>query len=170
MERTKRFLIPALALLVGLGIGLGAGRPSPVKHQAAAPVAPTADASDLLVNVPPIEKAPDDTYTPVAKDFKLAIKVKSKECFGSAGCVLTYRVDVQYLGQALDPSQTWEVTYQVTGGESGPIVNTFTVTGDEASVDQIENLSTKSVNYRLRVSITDISRSEERRVGKECRL
>jgi hypothetical protein len=33
-------------------------------------------------------------YTPTTKDFKIALKVKSKDCFGSAGCNVVYELEL----------------------------------------------------------------------------
>jgi hypothetical protein len=97
------------------------------------------------------------TYdTPTKSNFKLAVKILRKQCFGSAGCNITYRIDVTYAGVELDPSATYEVTYEVKGGED-PIVNTFEVTGDSASVQQEEMASTKRSADKLTAVVTSVS-------------
>ncbi|MGC4749678.1 hypothetical protein ACLQ28_29080 [Micromonospora sp. DT201] len=94
--------------------------------------------------------------TPTKGDFKLAVKTLRKQCFGSAGCNITYRIDVTYNGDGLDPSGTYEVTYEVRGAED-PIINTFEVTGDSASVQQEETASTKRSGDKLTAVVTDVS-------------
>jgi hypothetical protein len=96
------------------------------------------------------------TYTPTKSDFKLNIKVLSKQCFGSAGCHITYRIDVTYTGVELDPYKTYEVTYEVKGAED-PIVNTLEVTGDSASVQQEEMASTRRSADKLTAVVTSVS-------------
>ncbi|MFG1867001.1 hypothetical protein [Micromonospora arborensis] len=94
--------------------------------------------------------------TPTKGDFKLAVKTLRKQCFGSAGCNITYRIDVTYTGDGLDPSDSYEVTYEVRGAED-PIINTFEVTGDSASVQQEETASTKRSGDKLSAVVTDVS-------------
>ena len=94
--------------------------------------------------------------TPTKADFKLAVKTLTKKCFGSAGCNVTYRILVSYSGPALDPATTYEVLYQVKGGEDGPVDNKLTVTGDQSSVDEEEMIQTKSSKTKLTVVVTDV--------------
>ena len=35
---------------------------------------------------------------------------------------------------ALDPSTTWELTYEVSGVEDGPLIDTIEITGDRYEV------------------------------------
>jgi hypothetical protein len=102
------------------------------------------------------EQAAPAAYTPTPKDFKLTVKTLSKECFGSAGCNITFRIEVGYGGPDLDPSTTWEVTYEIRGAED-PQINTLTVQGDQSSVDQEEIASTKSSATKLKAVVTDVS-------------
>jgi len=82
---------------------------------------------------------PDNRVTYSANDFGVELRVKSKKCFGAEGCRVRLGVEPQYLGSDEGPEGTWEVTYEITGEEDGPIVRSFTVesgrmtnpTGDE---------------------------------------
>lgn len=94
---------------------------------------------------------------PKPSDFTLTVKTLSKQCFGSAGCNVTFRIEVGYDGPTLDPSTTWEVTYEVRGPEDGTQINTLTVQGDQSSVDQEEMASTKSSAVKLKAIVTDVS-------------
>lgn len=81
-------------------------------------------------------------YTPVPSDFQLAVVVLEKSCFGSAGCNVTYRIDVTYVGaQPPDPKQTFTVSYELVGGED-PKIGSFSVRGDTASVSTEDFIST----------------------------
>jgi hypothetical protein len=84
------------------------------------------------------------------------VKTLSKQCFGSAGCNITYRIEVGYDGPPLDPSNTYEVVYEVRGGEDGPQVNTLTVEGDQSSVDSEESISTSSAGRKLTAVVTSV--------------
>ncbi|WP_200210379.1 hypothetical protein [Micromonospora coerulea] len=123
-----------------------------------APTPPaTTSAPTTAAAAPATTEPPLPTYeTPTKDDFKLKVKVLSKQCFGSAGCNITYRINVTYTGTGLDPSKTYEVTYQVKGAED-PIINTFEVTGDSASVQEEEMASTKRSGDKLTAAVTDVS-------------
>jgi hypothetical protein len=94
---------------------------------------------------------------PKPADFELTVKTLSKKCFDTAGCNVTYRIEVAYGGPALDPATTYEVTYEVRGPEDGPQINTMTVTGDQSSVQQQEYASTKSSATKLKAVVTDVA-------------
>lgn len=116
--RSVVLLVAALVVvaLAGAGVAVWAltGRPG-----AAAP-APTTSAPTLRQNAPTTVAYP----TPTAGDFAVTVNVVKQSCFGSAGCNVTYKVDVVYNGAVTEPGKVWYVTYQVTGGDD-PQINTF---------------------------------------------
>lgn len=142
--------------IVGWAVTAGAsGNGAPTRAVAsssstAVALSPTAEPTipDEAVSEEPI---PEETspYVPVPSDFDLTVKIRSKQCFGSAGCNITFRILVAYSGPPLDPSITYDVTYRVTGDESGPQINTLQVTGDQSSVDAEEIASTSSSSVKL---------------------
>ncbi len=76
------------------------------------------------------EPEPASVYVPKKADWKFALKTTSKQCFGSAGCNVEVRVIPTYVGtQDLPDYGTTEITYRITGDESGPVIGTITVTG-----------------------------------------
>ncbi|WP_173061762.1 hypothetical protein [Phytohabitans houttuyneae] len=96
---------------------------------------------------------------PTKSDFKLSIKVLKKECFGSAGCNIVFRIQVAAsasFDKTLDPSKTYEVTYEVLGGED-PLQNTFELTGDQSYVEEEEIISTATSNAKLTAVVLDVS-------------
>jgi hypothetical protein len=96
-------------------------------------------------------------HEPTADDFELTIKTLEKECFGSAGCNVEFRVELSYLGLLdLDPSVTYELTYEIKGGED-PLINTLEITGDEYSVDESEDIGTESSDDELTAVVLDVS-------------
>jgi len=95
-------------------------------------------------------------FLPSPSDFQLTVKILKKACFGSAGCNVTYRIEVAYGGPSLDPNVTYEVTYEVRGDESGTQTNTLTVTGDQSSVTQEELASTSSSSVKLTAHATSV--------------
>lgn len=83
---------------------------------------------------PNVAATPAKQYAPpTAADFTLALKVVEKHCFGSAGCNLTFDVDLTYNGAGVKPFSAWDITYDVAGAED-PMTNTITVTFDGTGV------------------------------------
>lgn len=72
--------------------------------------------------------APYDDPRP--EDFTIEVIVLSESCFGSAGCNVTYEIEVGWLVR-LDPSVTYQLTYEVTGSEYGTSIDTVEITGEE---------------------------------------
>jgi hypothetical protein len=103
------------------------------------------------------------TFDPKPVDFKVGIKIRKKKCFGSAGCNVTYQIKPSYVGdQPLPDNGVIEVTYEVTGDESGPSINTFTVDGEgTAHFDKEEVASTPRSSTKLKGKITDVSYDPE---------
>jgi hypothetical protein len=141
--------------LVGLltGVAIGSSGNNPDRASTAATNRPAATAA-----APTPTDAPETTAAarPTPQDFELTVKTLSKQCFGSAGCNLTYRIEVGYDGPPLDPSDTYEVVYEVRGGEDGPQINTLTVEGDQSSVDREESISTSTAGKQLTAHATSV--------------
>lgn len=111
------------------------------------------------VSAQAVEPSPEPSpamYTPVPKDFTIAVTVLSKQCFGSAGCNLTFRVKPAYSGLPLESSQNFRVLYTVTGDQSGPQTNSFTMAGTDASVTSEEIAETASSGVVLRATATEV--------------
>jgi hypothetical protein len=111
-----------LAIIGALAIGLsgctplGNGTLHPPSTVTGAAVAPSAT------------EAPDIYPTPT--DFRIDIIVTKEDCFGEAGCNITYEVDPNYIGTTPLKELTkksYRVLYQVEGGDS-PRMDSFTVT------------------------------------------
>jgi citronellol/citronellal dehydrogenase len=116
---------------------------------------PGADTSSEAVPTPT-----EATYvTPKASDFEVTLKILSKECFGSAGCNISFRpsLAIGIPTSSLDPTITYDVTYTVTGDESGPMIETFAVTGDQYTQPSENQASTPSSGTVLRAKVTAVS-------------
>lgn len=101
--------------------------------------------------------APTNSYTPKPSDFIIKLKVTEKECFGSAGCLIEYHIDVTYAGtESPDDAKTYRVTYQVSGVKDGPAINTFEITGDQYTYDENESAQTASSTTKLKAKATDV--------------
>lgn len=166
-RQRRQFLVTKIAIGVAAGIALfvvgvivlvavlmAGGSTGDKQAATGTPATIASQAADTSATT---EQATPAAYTPTPRDFKLTVKTLSKECFGSAGCNITFRIQVGYDGPALDPGTTWEVTYEVRGTEDGPQINTLTVQGDQSSVDQEEFASTRSSATKLKAVVTDVS-------------
>lgn len=96
-------------------------------------------------------------YAPEPDDFEITVKVLKKQCFGSAGCNVTYRIDPSYVGtMSIPDAGTTEVTYEVKGGED-PQISTFTIEDGTATFDSEERLQTSSSKAKLTAKVTDVT-------------
>lgn len=109
--------------------------------------------------LPQASDSPAVTFNAEPSDFTIGIKIREKQCFGSAGCNITYRINPSYTGtEPLPDTGVIEISYTVTGDESGPIQNTFTIDGEGAArFDKEESASTKANSVKLKAKATDVS-------------
>jgi hypothetical protein len=169
-RKPKRFgwaalLITALAAL-GLGAAVGAAgdgsgattaRPAPtVTETVTEPAVGEGEGTEAPEPEPDPTKAPA-AFNPKPKDFKVGIKVLEKECFGSAGCSISYRIVPNYKGSVPIPADAvLDVTYEVSGAED-PIIGTFTVEDAKASFNEEESASTTSSAKKLTAKVTEVT-------------
>ena len=170
------FLALGLAALAGLLLGGAVGGAGDDTTTTAAP-APTVTATTTVTADPPVveggsepteEPAPEPeptteepaAYDPKAKDFKVSIKTTDKQCFGSAGCNVTYKVGLDYLGSTPLPSDgTTDITYEVSGAED-EIIGTLELKGDGTFSTSEEIASTSSSSKKLAAKITEVDYNE----------
>lgn len=93
--------------------------------------------------------------TPVVDDFEITPKITQKQCFGSAGCNIEFRVDLAYNGPALDPDDTWLVTFEVHGVSDGPLIDSLTLTGDNID-GEVESASLDRSSDKLTAKVTAV--------------
>lgn len=105
----------------------------------------------------PIYDGPPSEPTPTLSvgDFRLSIRVKAKECFGSAGCLVEFAVEVGITVPTPEHG-SWELTYQVTGPEDGPLIDTTEITGSEYTVNE-HTVTTPRRSTKLRIKPIDIA-------------
>jgi hypothetical protein len=124
----------------------GTQTPPPPPPEAAAP-APA-----------PEPEAPAAAYDePTPEDFKLTVRTLKQENFGSAGSIVTYRIEATWDAE-LDPDATYEVTYEVRGAEDGTITNYMTVTGSEYERDREETAMTPSSTTKPTAKVVHIEK------------
>lgn len=115
----------------------------------------TSQATSQAANSPPAK------HHLVKSDMHLTTKVKSKQCFGSAGCNVEVEVNVEWANG--DPGKLdgqYDVTYKITGDDSGPYIDTLTVyPNGKYDVPMFPAyLSTRSTNTPIGVTVTSVSR------------
>lgn len=162
-SRAWRGIIALAALIVAvvgvvLAVQSGSGpntsgnsgnTPAPKLPAVAQPAEPV---TDEATTAPPVE------VEPKASDVHLKLQVTDKECFGSAGCNVTVKVKMTYSGPGLDPDGTWLVTYEVKGGDDGPIIGSFQMMGDRTYEVNSELISTPSSKTKTSVKVTNLEK------------
>ncbi len=114
-----------------------------------------------LISGPEPSAAPSASYTPRKADWRVKLKIKKQQCFGSAGCNVTVGVTPQYVGSSeLPDSGTIEVTYKIVGSEDS-LVDTFTVENSQVSYTPEQDLSTSSASVHLRAKVTSVTYSDQ---------
>ncbi|MEU6535529.1 hypothetical protein [Streptomyces sp. NPDC047000] len=103
---------------------------------------------------------PTPTYDEVtANSFTIKLRTTKRQCFGSAGCNMTVEPDLTYLGdsEGIDPDAVYEITYEIHGDESGPVIETGELT-NKTSLNYTPSLiSTTSASTKVSVEITDVT-------------
>lgn len=148
------------ALVIGFALGQAAAADNDESEAAAQTTTSPEPTPTDTMTAPRETREPEPErtyYAPTVEDFRLEVKTLGKECFGSAGCNIDFRVELGYSGLPMDPTATYEVTYEITGGED-PYINTLTVEGSgEYSTDREEFIGTASSDDQLAAEIIDVS-------------
>lgn len=133
-------ILAVLGLVVVLGL-IGALLSGGDKPKAAAPAAK----STATVATPTTEAAAAEPVAPGPANFTAKPKIIEKNCFGSAGCNVTLRIDLA-TSVTPEPGVSWLVVYEIHGVEDGPEIGNLTVTGDsyESSEEHVGVASSKS--------------------------
>jgi hypothetical protein len=153
--------VGAACLILGTMIGAavaGLDKTVGTRPRAAATTRPPATAAEEPATTEPAPAYPE----PKPSDFDLKVKVLKKENFGSAGSLVTFRIEAGW-SKTYDPDETYEVTYEVRGPEDGPMVNTFEITGNEYRTQREETASTPSASTRFTARVTDVHEARSSR-------
>ncbi|MER5750644.1 hypothetical protein [Streptomyces sp. NPDC002088] len=158
-NRTNAIIIGAavavIAAIVGTGVVVVQSRDDDSKPSAAASASstPDADVTDAAADTEP-------TYTTLdAGSFSIDLKTKSRQCFGSAGCNLTVEPDLTLAvdSGSVDPDAVYEITYEIHGDESGPVIETAELS-ERTSLNYTPTLiQTASASTKVSVEITDVT-------------
>ena len=143
------------AVFIGIGIGAAVGGGSDDGAQTTTPDDVVEDAETAAPAYTPPPEPAEPTYPePVLTDYTITLYETEKQCFGSAGCNVTFTVDLAYAGPVLDPAKTYELRYEVDGAED-PLLSTLEITGDEYTSTE-SSVSTASESDELTVTALDI--------------
>ncbi|OSZ61308.1 hypothetical protein OQI_06275 [Streptomyces pharetrae CZA14] len=114
--------------------------------------------TDDPVTVAAEEPEPEPTYPAVDEDsFEMTLRTTERQCFGSAGCSVTVEPNLTYLGfEDLDPDAVYEITYEIRGDESGPVIETAELSDQTTLNYTPTSLSTASSGTKITVEITDV--------------
>ncbi|MFI7403443.1 hypothetical protein ACIBW9_23725 [Streptomyces sp. NPDC049541] len=103
---------------------------------------------------------PTPSYGEVTVDsFTIELRTTKRQCFGTAGCNVTVEPDLTYLGdsEGIDPSAVYEITYEIHGDESGPVIETAELS-DRTSLNYTPSaISIASAGTKVSVEITDVT-------------
>jgi hypothetical protein len=156
-------VIGAAAAIIAAVIGTGVvvtqavnddGKPAATATESSTPAE---DPATTVADEPEPDAEPTFT-TPTADDFTIELRTTSRQCFGSAGCNITVEPTLTYTGLTddLDPDAVYQITYEIKGDESGPILDTAELSDQTTLNYTPTSLSTKSSSTKLSVKITDI--------------
>lgn len=105
------------------------------------------------------EPEPEPTFAEVGVDsFTMKLRTTERQCFGSAGCNVTVEPDLTYTGLSdLDPDAVYEITYEIRGDESGPVIETAELS-DQTSLNYTPtSITTASASTKVSVKVTDVT-------------
>ncbi|MFE2068146.1 hypothetical protein ACFXDH_38205 [Streptomyces sp. NPDC059467] len=143
-----------IAAVVGTGIvvvhsGHG-GKQTAAAH-------PTGGATETAGTETP---TPTPSYDEVTADsFTVELRTTQRQCFGSAGCNVTVEPNLSYLGdsESIDPDAVYEITYEIHGDESGPVIETAELSDRTSLHYTPSTISTASAGTNVSVEITDVT-------------
>lgn len=161
-SRTNAVIIGSAAAVIAAVIGTGivvVQTGSDDSKPAATTTTTSAPAEDTVAPAAE-DTSPDPVYEVVGVDkFSVELRTTKRQCFGSAGCNLTVEPEFTYLGvsEDVDPDAVYEITYEIRGDESGPVIQTAELS-DQTSVNYTPSLiSTASSSTKVSVKITDVT-------------
>lgn len=120
---------------------------------------PAAATTAPAVKGAPVPKAePPKARALEAGDIKISVKTTRKQCFGSAGCSLQYKIEASVdLDVLAATDKDWAVTYEVKGDEDGPQIGQLTLHPDGIyEQDSYQTASTTRNGVKLTAKVTDV--------------
>jgi hypothetical protein len=119
----------------------------------------TAAGEDTATTTAAEEPDPEPTYAELdADDFTIRLHTSRRQCFGSAGCNVTVEPRLTYEGgEFLDPDAVYEITYEIRGDESGPVIATAELSDETRLNYQPSLITTASASTKVSVQITGVT-------------
>ncbi|MFI9248237.1 hypothetical protein ACIGXF_38070 [Streptomyces sp. NPDC053086] len=103
---------------------------------------------------------PEPRYAEITvNSFTIKLRTTKRQCFGSAGCNMTLEPSLTYLGDSasIDPDAVYEITYELHGDESGPVIETAELSSRTSLNYTPSSISTASAGTKVSVEITDVA-------------
>lgn len=148
-----------LGIVIG-GVGGAIGGATVASVARAAGATPAVAASDDpagTLDTPLPTEEPSQAFEYTADTFTIKLKTSGKQCYGSAGCNLTVEPVLSTIDTSLIPDDaSGTLTYEIDGGEDGPVIDTIDLTGKQYSSSSTV-LSTTSSSKKPSVKITDVT-------------
>lgn len=158
-NRTTMVIIGAAAAVIAavVATGIVVVQSNSNQGKATASAAPSKPATGPATAA---AKTDNPTYSDVdASSFTIKLRTTKRQCFGSAGCNMTVDPVLTYLGESssIDPDAVYEITYEIHGDESGPVIETAELS-DQTSLNYTPSvISTASARTKVSVEITDVT-------------
>ncbi|WP_261989649.1 hypothetical protein [Streptomyces sp. uw30] len=145
-----------IAAVIGTGVFVVNSRDD---NSSSTTSAATTSATEDAITAAIEEPTPEPTYEVVDADsFTIELRTTKRQCFGSAGCNVTVEPELTYLGDstAIDPDAVYEITYEIRGDDSGPVIETAELS-DQTSLNYTPtSISTASSGTKVSAKITDV--------------
>ncbi|MFJ2008546.1 hypothetical protein [Streptomyces chartreusis] len=159
-SRTNLIIIGSAAAVIAAVIGTGIVVVQSGDDSKPAATATSSDPAEHTVAPAAEDTSPDPVYEVVGVDkFSVDLRTTRRQCFGSAGCNVTVEPEFTYLGvtEDVDPDAVYEITYEIRGDESGPVIQTAELS-DQTSLNYTPSMiSTASSGTKVSVKITDVT-------------
>ncbi|WP_416476986.1 hypothetical protein [Streptomyces sp. LKA04] len=160
-SRTNALIVGAAVAIIAAIIGTGVVVVQNQDDDKPAATETSAPAEDVAT--PAVEEAEEPeaepTFPPLsADDFTMALRTTDRQCFGSAGCNVTVEPKLEFTGNFMDidPDAIYEITYEIRGGDSGPVIETAELM-DETTLNYTPtSISTPSSSTKVTVEVTDV--------------
>ncbi|MCW8378327.1 hypothetical protein [Streptomyces justiciae] len=161
-SRTNLIIVASAVAVIAavIGTGIVVVQSSKDGNTTAATTAESSAANQDVVTAAAEDPDPEPTYADVdADDFSVELRTTKRQCFGSAGCNVTVEPDMTLLLESadLDPDAVYEITYEIRGDESGPVVETAELSNQTSLNYRPSLISTASSGTKLSVEITDVT-------------
>ncbi|WP_328876807.1 hypothetical protein [Streptomyces sp. NBC_00299] len=159
-SRTNSVIIGSAAAVIAAVVATGIVVVQSGNDDSKPDAATTSTTADPVTAAAAEETEIEPTYEVVDADsFTIELRTTRRQCFGSAGCNMTVEPELTYLGESedIDPDAVYEITYEIRGDDSGPVVQTAELS-DQASLNYTPSLiSTASSGTKVSVKITDVT-------------